>query len=502
MRALLTLVFVTANIAVAQPLPVQQIFGFDTDGFDQFGADLDLVGDRLAVGAPRQGLAVGAAYVFGFDPATARWVQEARLQITGIALQGGTVRLLAPPPDRPGEWLALVGAGGASILYRRDAGGAWRQEGGLLNPSTGTFESGGQGTGLAREADGAEYAAVANNDSLFVWRRPPGGGAWTLDTCVGGPTGRVFAGVSALWTSPAGRPSLAVLERPNARVAVLRRTGAGPPEGTRCGGTSSPAGGVGRGAWAVESRLLPSPAGADEVFGADLDVDVRGGIERIVVGAPDTPTGVPHDGSIYVFEHMSGGAWAQAARINVSDPSRRPPDYVSVSGGVIAAYGGPAYIYRRDLGAWPLALSFEVFGEYGASSDGAWALDGDRLATGRTDNADRGTNAGAVWVFTLPAAAVPAESAPSAVRPLSVSVAPTPFRSRTTVTVTLAEAGPVSVSVYDRLGRRVAVLHDGALAAGDHMLPLDGAGWPSGVYVVRASGGGAVASRTLTRVVP
>jgi flagellar hook assembly protein FlgD len=59
------------------------------------------------------------------------------------------------------------------------------------------------------------------------------------------------------------------------------------------------------------------------------------------------------------------------------------------------------------------------------------------------------------------------------------------------------------VEAYDALGRRVAVLHDGLLAAGDHELRWtgrdeSGAVLPSGVYLVRARQGEHTATRRLT----
>lgn len=77
---------------------------------------------------------------------------------------------------------------------------------------------------------------------------------------------------------------------------------------------------------------------------------------------------------------------------------------------------------------------------------------------------------------------------------------PNPARGRATVGLTLPEAGPVRAEVFDALGRRVAVLHDGPLAAGEHALRLDAAGLPAGVYVVRAATPAGVASRRVTVV--
>jgi hypothetical protein len=48
----------------------------------------------------------------------------------------------------------------------------------------------------------------------------------------------------------------------------------------------------------------------------------------------------------------------------------------------------------------------------------------------------------------------------------------------------------VTIEVLDMLGRRVALLHEGRLGVGQHALSFDAAALPSGVYFVRAAGGG------------
>jgi streptogramin lyase len=91
-------------------------------------------------------------------------------------------------------------------------------------------------------------------------------------------------------------------------------------------------------------------------------------------------------------------------------------------------------------------------------------------------------------------AAASAASSPVA---LAVSAYPSPARGRVTVAVEVPEPGVVAVAVYDLLGRRVAVLHDGAAPAGPLTLALEGSAFPAGVYVVRAEGAGAVATARL-----
>ena len=92
-----------------------------------------------------------------------------------------------------------------------------------------------------------------------------------------------------------------------------------------------------------------------------------------------------------------------------------------------------------------------------------------------------------------------AADAPAVAARAGLTAAPNPFGVRTAVTLTLAEAGEARVSVFDALGRRVAVLHDGPLAAGARTFQLGGEGLAPGVYVVRAEGGGGAAVRIVRR---
>ena len=70
----------------------------------------------------------------------------------------------------------------------------------------------------------------------------------------------------------------------------------------------------------------------------------------------------------------------------------------------------------------------------------------------------------------------------------ALSASPNPLRSGGTVTLSVPTTQTVAVAVFDALGRRVATLHDGAVAAGDLPLSLDASALPSGVYIVRAIG--------------
>ncbi len=82
-----------------------------------------------------------------------------------------------------------------------------------------------------------------------------------------------------------------------------------------------------------------------------------------------------------------------------------------------------------------------------------------------------------------------------------LSVYPNPAADAATVVLTLPSAASAAeVAVFDVLGRKVAVLHEDTLAAGTHALSLEAVRLPAGVYLVRATAGGAALVQRLTVV--
>ncbi|MDX1548551.1 MAG: T9SS type A sorting domain-containing protein, partial [Rhodothermales bacterium] len=78
---------------------------------------------------------------------------------------------------------------------------------------------------------------------------------------------------------------------------------------------------------------------------------------------------------------------------------------------------------------------------------------------------------------------------------------PNPVRGQARLGVLVARSQQVRVEVFDALGRRVAVLFEGALESGSsRSLSWDSGRVPSGLYVVRAVGETFTAARTLTVV--
>ncbi|MCB2213383.1 T9SS type A sorting domain-containing protein [bacterium] len=64
---------------------------------------------------------------------------------------------------------------------------------------------------------------------------------------------------------------------------------------------------------------------------------------------------------------------------------------------------------------------------------------------------------------------------------------PNPFNPTTSVSITMPEAGELSLTVYNIQGQVVATLSDGRINAGSHQFTVDASGLASGLYFIRAS---------------
>jgi hypothetical protein len=67
---------------------------------------------------------------------------------------------------------------------------------------------------------------------------------------------------------------------------------------------------------------------------------------------------------------------------------------------------------------------------------------------------------------------------------------PNPFQGSALISFRLPGSGPVSLNLYDLRGRLVRTLVHGEQVAGSHVVTLDGAGLPSGIYFYRLQSGG------------
>lgn len=77
---------------------------------------------------------------------------------------------------------------------------------------------------------------------------------------------------------------------------------------------------------------------------------------------------------------------------------------------------------------------------------------------------------------------------------------PNPFNPKTKIEFSLPQANDVKLTVYDVLGRRVAVLVDGKRQAGQHLVTFDASNLSSGVYIYRLKANGFSQSRKMLLV--
>ncbi len=62
---------------------------------------------------------------------------------------------------------------------------------------------------------------------------------------------------------------------------------------------------------------------------------------------------------------------------------------------------------------------------------------------------------------------------------------PNPFNAQTTIRYSLPETGPVTLTIYNLLGQKVATLFDGVQTAGEHKVVWDANKMSSGEYIMR-----------------
>lgn len=91
------------------------------------------------------------------------------------------------------------------------------------------------------------------------------------------------------------------------------------------------------------------------------------------------------------------------------------------------------------------------------------------------------------------------EEAAATVNDALVSNAPNPFSASTTIEVTTAEAGDVSVKVYDKTGQMIRVITEGSLNAGTHQFIFDASGLPADMYLVKCNTPNGVITRKIIK---
>ncbi len=233
----------------------------------------------------------------------------------------------------------------------------------------------------------------------------------------------------------------------------------------------------------VESLGLPPDGRADRAAAQDISAD-----GSVVVGTVHVTN--PNGNESFIWREGEGMDYLPDL------PGGSPfLDVFSVSGdGRVAigqgegAAGFESFIWTEQMGTRSLREFLEV--EHGFDLTG-WELgfvgpqglnhDG-TVIVGAGRNPDGVYEA---WRAVLPPWPVASEPEAPVSTSLALTAGPNPFRGRTTFRLALPEARPATLTIYDVLGREVATLHDGPLAAGSHSFAWDASALPAGVYLAR-----------------
>jgi hypothetical protein len=113
-------------------------------------------------------------------------------------------------------------------------------------------------------------------------------------------------------------------------------------------------------------------------------------------------------------------------------------------------------------------------------------------------NAAGAVSPNAAWAVSPDAPGFLSPAAELEAATTSAIVSPNPFAGRTQIRYTVEAATTVRLSVYDVLGREVAVLVDGHVEAGAHQAMFDGHGLAPGTYVYRLTTGSEVQTGRMT----
>lgn len=263
------------------------------------------------------------------------------------------------------------------------------------------------------------------------------------------------------------------------------------------------------GTWAV---TVPSPDGY--LYAGDLDGELT-----VLRWTPPAAAVAPEIAPVTppVVLPASGGSFAYTARVTNNAPSPQTFEawimatlpngnpYGPVAGPVrvtLPVGGTAARTLTANVPAsapaGPYALTLNV-GAYPSGVDASDSFPFVKQAT--ADRAPAGGGAPDLVVegdfFEVGTTPAPAAITPVAA-PARMSVYPNPSHDRSTVRFALDAPATVRLRVLDPLGREVAMLAEGTLAAGNHAYFFDGAGLPAGVYLVRLEIGERVETQRIT----
>jgi uncharacterized repeat protein (TIGR01451 family) len=158
-------------------------------------------------------------------------------------------------------------------------------------------------------------------------------------------------------------------------------------------------------AHARSCELIQREPQAGEWFGFAMAADGK----RLAVGAPGDPSALQGRGTVYVFQR-NGASWGQGLPLQSGAVGDRFGVSVALQGnrlavgapsaiGARAPAAGAVFLFEWNGSAWVAERIVPADGERGDEFGSAVALAGDTLVVGAPGDGDRGSLAGAVYVF-------------------------------------------------------------------------------------------------------
>lgn len=477
----------------AQVLMEHKLLASDGAKEQFFGRSLSLSGDRLLVGADGQDVqrlrTPGTAYIFERQ-GDASWTEVAMFRHDGATngdLFGATVDLegdrgIIAAPQRFVDGVKT----GTAFIVERQSDGSWIQVA-QLNASDGATDDalGNNAVSISGDralvgANGHDLQGTASGAAYIFERQSDG--SWI-------ETAKLLPSDIAAFSN-VGRS--VVLEGERAFVGASFAVYIFELQGN---------------AWVETGKITPQ--NPNDSFG--ISVDVFG--DRLLVGANTTTENGIQSGAAYVFELQSDGTWAEQATLVADDATAFMHLGFRVSltthralvsawrDNLMGQFVGSAYVFlRSENGTW--AQQAKLTASDGGSNDlfGVSAsMDGDHAVLGASGANDFDSQSGAVYLYDLAPVSVNLEEDLIAPNTYTISDPyPNPFSSSTQFSATLDHPQSITIEVFNMLGERIQVLHQGMQPADTQLtFKLDSHSLPAGVYFVRFIGEHFTATRTV-----
>jgi hypothetical protein len=371
---------------------------------------------------------------------------------------------------------------GAVWVFTR-SGGVWTQQGTKL-VGTGGVGSTDQGQSVAISSDGNTFIVGGPADNIqagAVWIFTRSGGIWTQQgpKLVGtGAFGNAYQGWSSAISSDGNTAIVGGPANNNIAGAVWVFTRSG-------------------GVWTQQGpRLVGTGAAAEAEQGWSVAISLDG--NTALVGGP---TDNNFAGAVWVFTR-SGGVWVQQGSKlvgtgGVGDVFQGSSAAISTDGNT-AIEGGSGD--NNEVGAvWVFTRSGSVWTQQGTKLVGTDVVGFPRQGSSVAISSDGGTAivggpnddglAGAFWVFYDPTVSV---STISQEVPKSFSLSqnyPNPFNPTTKFKIQIAKLTDTKITVFDVLGKEVAILVNQQLQPGTYEIDFDGSNYSSGLYFYKLMAG-------------